>query len=220
MNMSITKLDVQRFLVPLPEVLSDAKHGDHTHFELITVTIHLADGSRGTGYTYTGGKGGYAIKAMIERDLAPALLRRDGTRIEELYDFMEWHLHYVGRGGIASFAISAIDIALWDIRCKRAGQPLWKMAGGAGQTCKAYCGGIDLQFPLGKLLHNIKGYLSSGFNAVKIKIGREKLSEDIERIAAVRQLIGDEVTFMVDANYSMTVERAIEAAKAFSIYNI
>lgn len=220
MSTNISSLKVRLFQVPLPEVLSDAKHGDHYHFELVTTTITLEDGSEGTGYTYTGGKGGYAIKAMIEHDLAPALIGRDGADIEAIYDFMEWHIHYVGRGGIAAFAISAVDIALWDIRCKKAGQPLWKMAGGADSRCKAYCGGIDLQFPLEKLLDNIRGYLDRGFNAVKIKIGREKLEEDLERIRAVRQLIGDQVTFMVDANYSMTVEEAIEAARAFAAYDI
>ena len=105
---------------------------------------------------------------MIDHDLAPALLFKDGADIEHIYDFMEWHIHYVGRGGIASFAISAVDIALWDIRGKRTGQPLWKMAGGADRTCKAYCGGIDLQFPLEKLLNNIRGYLAAGFNAVTV----------------------------------------------------
>lgn len=220
MSAKIAKIETRLFQVPLPEVLSDAKHGDHTHFELVTASVYLADGSRGTGYTYTGGKGGFAVKAMIERDLAPALLGKDGSDIEGLYDFMEWHIHYVGRGGIASFAISALDISLWDIRCKKAARPLWKMAGGAGNTCKAYCGGIDLQFPLEKLLDNIRGYLAGGFNAVKIKIGREKLEEDIERIKAVRELIGPDLTFMVDANYSMSVEKAIRAAKAFKPYNI
>ena len=216
----IQKIETRLFEVPLPEVLSDAKHGDHTHFELVTATITLEDGSEGTGYTYTGGKGGHAIRAMVERDLAPVLVGKDGTAIDEIHDFMEWHIHYVGRGGITSFAISAIDIALWDIKCKKAGQPLWKMAGGAGNTCKAYCGGIDLMFPLEKLLDNIRGYLDAGFNAVKIKIGRENLDEDIGRIAAVRELIGPDVTFMVDANYSMSVEKAIEAAKRFAQYDI
>ena len=113
MTTRIEHIHCQLFQVPLPEVLSDAKHGDHHFFELVTATIKLADGSTGTGYTYTGGKGGYAVKAMIEHDLAPALLGKDGALIEDLYDFMEWHIHYVGRGGIASFAISALDIALW-----------------------------------------------------------------------------------------------------------
>lgn len=216
----IKDIKVRLFAVPLPEVLSDAKHGDHYHFELVTVTITLDDGSEGTGYTYTGGKGGHAIKAMLEHDFAPALIGQDGDDIDAIYDFMEWHIHYVGRGGIASFAISAVDIALWDIKCKKAGQPLWKMAGGAGNTCKAYCGGIDLMFPLEKLLDNIRGYLASGFSAVKIKIGRDNLNEDIERIAAVRGLIGPDVTFMVDANYSMSVEKAIECSKRMELYDI
>lgn len=220
MGTSIKDIKTQLFKVPLPEVLNDAKHGDHTHFELVTTTITLEDGTEGTGYTYTGGKGGYAIKAMIDHDIIPVLIGKDGAAIEEIYDFLEWHLHYVGRGGVASFAVSTVDIALWDIKGKRTGQPLWKMAGGAGNTCKAYCGGIDLQFPLEKLLNNIRGYLAAGFNAVKIKIGRENLDEDIERIKAVRELVGDDVTFMVDANYSMSVEKAIKAANAFKQYNI
>ncbi|SHJ08813.1 mandelate racemase/muconate lactonizing enzyme family protein [Pseudozobellia thermophila] len=220
MGNTIKTIDCRLFRVPLPEVMNDAKHGDHTHFELVTTTIKLEDGSEGTGYTYTGGKGGHAIKAMVEFDLAPALIGKDGSDIEGLYDFMEWHIHYVGRGGIASFAISTIDIALWDIRCKRAGQPLWKMAGGSSNTCKAYCGGIDLQFPIGKLLKNMEGYLNKGFNAVKIKIGRENLNEDLERIKAVREFIGPDITFMVDANYSMTVEKAIAAIEGFRPYDI
>ena len=220
MNTAIKGIKTQLFQVPLPEVLSDAKHGDHFHFELITVTIELENGLEGTGYTYTGGKGGWAIKAMIERDLAPALIGRNGADIESIFDFMEWHIHYVGRGGIASFAISAIDIALWDIRCKLQEKPLWQIAGAGGNTCKAYCGGIDLLFPTEKLLRNIQGYLDSGYHAVKIKIGRPDLQEDLERIAAVRNFIGPDVTFMVDANYSMTVDEAIKAAKAFEQYNI
>ena len=199
MSTAIKNIDVRLYNVPLAEILTDAKHGAHSHFELVTATIILEDGSEGTGYTYTGGKGGHAIKAMIEHDLKPMLLGRDGSAIDELYDAMEWHIHYVGRGGIASFAISAVDIALWDIRCKKAGQPLWKMAGGAGNTCNAYCGGIDLLFPLEKLLDNIRGYLAKGYKAVKIKIGRDNLDEDIERIKAVRELIGEDVTFMVDS---------------------
>ncbi|PKB43565.1 L-alanine-DL-glutamate epimerase-like enolase superfamily enzyme [Cellulophaga sp. RHA19] len=220
MSTKIKNVVAKLFKVPLPEVLNDAKHGDHTHFELVTTTITLEDGSQGTGYTYTGGKGGHAIKAMIEYDFASVLIGKDGTDIDGLYDFMEWHIHYVGRGGIASFAISTIDIALWDIKCKKANLPLWKMAGGTDNTCKAYCGGIDLQFPIEKLLNNMKTYLANGFNAVKIKIGRENLDEDLERIKAVREFIGPDVTFMVDANYSMSIEKAIKAIEGFKQYDI
>lgn len=214
MSTLIQSVETRLFKVPLKEVLSDAKHGDHDHFELITTTIKTEDGLTGTGYTYTGGKGGYSILAMLEHDIQPHLIGMDAVNIDKIYDFMEWHIHYVGRGGISSFAISAVDIALWDIKGKREQQPLWKMAGGLNNTCKAYCGGIDLQFSTEKLLANIQGYLNSGFNAVKIKIGRPNPQEDIDRIKAVRNLIGPDIAFMIDANYSLSVEEAISLSKS------
>jgi len=220
MNNKIKSVAARLFRIPLPEVLSDAKHGDHYYFELATTTITLEDGREGTGYTYTGGKGGYAIRAMVEHDLAAALVGKDASDIDGIYDFMEWHLHYVARGGIASFAVSTIDIALWDIRGKTLGRPLWQMAGGHDKTCKAYCGGIDLMFPLPKLLDNIRGYLARGFTAVKIKVGLPDLAEDVARVKAVRELIGPDVTFMVDANYALSVEGGIAMARAFAPYDI
>ena len=162
MTNTIKNIEVRLFEIPLPEVLSDAKHGDHFHFELVTVMTTLEDGSTGTGYTYTGGKGGQAIRTMLQADLIPALIGKDGSDIASVYDFMEWHIHYVGRGGIAAFAISAIDISLWDIHCKKAGQPLWKIAGGAGNTCKAYCGGIDLNVSSGQTAEQCQGLPPGG----------------------------------------------------------
>lgn len=220
MTAVIKQIDTRHFAVPLAEILSDAKHGDHTHFDLVTATVSLDDGTTGTGYTYTGGRGGSAIASLIRQDLAPFLIGRDASGVEDLNDAMDWHIHYVGRGGIAAFAISALDIALWDIRGKRTRQPLWRMAGGAGQTAKAYCGGIDLNFSRDKLLGNVQSYLDRGFNGVKIKVGRPQLDDDAARVAAVRELIGPDVTFMVDANYSMDVDGAIAAARAFEAHDI
>ena len=216
----IASITTNRFCVPLAEILTDAKHGDHTHFELITATITTEDGWTGTGYSYTGGKGGAAIKAMIDTDLAPFLIGKNAPDIELLYDEMQWHVHYVGRGGVASFAISAVDIALWDIRCKRAGKPLWQVAGGASNRCKAYCGGIDLNFSIEKLIAQTKGYLDAGFNGIKIKIGQPELADDIARIAAIRDYIGPDIAFAVDANYALSREQAIEAANAFERFDL
>ena len=216
----ITSVDIQRFNVPLAEVLSDAKHGDHTHFELITTTLHQDDGLSGTGYTYTGGRGGHAIEAMLVHDLAPFVTGRDAADVEAIHDAMQWHVHYVARGGIASFAISAIDIALWDLRCKAAGLPLWKMAGGASDRCRAYAGGIDLNFSLQKLQKQTEGYLERGFNGIKIKVGQPELATDVERVRAIRELVGPDIAFAVDANYALDVDRAIAAANAFAPYDL
>ena len=288
---AIRDIEAKLFRVPLREVLVDAAHGDHTHFELVTVTITTEEGRAGTGYTYTGGKGGRAILAMVEHDLAPALRGADSACIEAVWnrgpiqynkfslsfslknyssfgltfprrikssriDSLEmsqdqngilsrfqailkaknfllnraqscqWGAHYVGRGGVLSFAISAVDIALWDLRCKKAGEPLWKMLGGGsgkGET-RCYAGGIDLQFSISKLVESVGCYLAEGHNAVKIKVGKPDLAEDVERVAEVRKFMdrwpGPETTLMVDANMSWKPERAIRAAKAFKPFNI
>jgi L-alanine-DL-glutamate epimerase-like enolase superfamily enzyme len=217
---SIKSVTAQRFALPLKEVLSDAMHGDHTHFELICATITLENGLSGTGYSYTGGKGGYAILAMIERDLAPFLIGQQSEDVEGLYDGMNMHIHYVGRGGVAAFAVSALDIALWDLRCKTADLPLYKYLGGTTDRCRAYRGGIDLNYSLPKLLCSIEGYLDEGFDAVKIKVGKSELSEDVARVEAVRKLIGPDYAFMVDANYALDYSRAYAAAMAFKEFDL
>lgn len=91
------------FALPLAEVLTDAKHEDHTHFELITATITTEDGFEGTGYTYTGGRGERSIRALLEYDIMSSLIGQNSSCIDDLYDATQWHVHYVARGGIAGF---------------------------------------------------------------------------------------------------------------------
>ncbi|MES2815811.1 MAG: mandelate racemase/muconate lactonizing enzyme family protein [Pseudomonadota bacterium] len=216
----ITDIDARLYRVPLPEVMSDAKHGEHTHFELVTVTITTEDGLSGTGYTYTGGKGGRAILAMVVHDLKDWLMGQDAAKVEAINDAMLWRLHYVGRGGIAAFAISAVDIALWDLRGRRDGLPLWRMAGGAADRSKAYRGAIDLNFPLEKLLANVQGFIDEGYRAVKIKVGQTDMRDDFIRAEAVRKLLGPDRAFMVDANYGWSVDQAIAAGNGLKDLNL
>lgn len=219
-NSKIINIEIEYYQVPLAEVLTDAMHGEHTHFELILCRITCQDGYEGVGYTYTGGKGGRAIYSLLNDELKSFLMTQDANRIEYLNDQMNWHLHYVGRGGLVSFAVSAVDIALWDIRCKRLNQPLWCVAGGADNKTKTYAGGIDLNFSQDKLLSNVSGYLDKGFNGVKIKVGLPDHRTDVERVAAVRQLLGNDRKFMIDANYSLNVDQAIKLANAVEQYDI
>ncbi len=216
----IKAMQVEYYRVPLAEALADAKHGTHTYFELILCRIFCADGLEGVGYTYTGGTGGRAIYSLLNDELREWIVGRDATDIREIWEDMQWKLHYVGRGGLLSFAVSAVDIALWDIRCRRLAQPLWKVAGAHGNTAASYAGGIDLGFDEKKLLDNVQGYLDRGFDAVKIKVGKKDYKEDVQRVAAVRERIGADTRFMVDANYSMTREGAIRFAKAIEQYDI
>ena len=216
----IQTLKTHYYKLPLDEVLVDAKHGNHSHFELIITQVFDEDGTFGTGYTYTGGRGGKAILAMLQEDLTPFVQGMHSEKVEHIYDEMQWYLHYVGRGGISSFAISAVDIALWDLRGKKYKQSLVEMAGGKACSCKAYRGGIDLGYSERKLVESVQSYIEEGFNAVKIKVGHPELSTDIARVKAVRKAIGSKTTFMVDANYSYTVKQAINAGKSFEEHDI
>lgn len=218
--MKIEAIDTDLFYIPLPTKLTDATHGDMEWFAVATVVVKC-DGVEGLGYTYTVGKtGGPSIAAMIKHDLAPFLIGKDPRRIEAIWQEMWSRLHYVGRGGIASFAISAVDIALWDLRGKMTGEPLWRMLGGYSGRARVYAGGIDLLLSLDALREQTHQNLERGFRAIKMKVGRDKLAEDVERVAAMRELLGPEIPLMVDANMRWSVEQAIRASRAFAEHDV
>ncbi len=219
--MQIESIRTDHYRIPLPTVLSDSTHGNISHFALVTARVRTDDGLEGLGYTYTVGNiGGAAVHAVIERDLAPVLQGADPRRIEQLWEQMWWHVHFVGRGGLTAFAIAALDIALWDLKGKREGEPLWRVLGGYDPRVKVYAGGIDLQFTLDELMQQTEGFLQQGFHAIKMKAGRDRLSEDVERVAVMRDKLGPDFPLMVDANMRWSVAEAIRAAQALQPYGL
>jgi L-alanine-DL-glutamate epimerase-like enolase superfamily enzyme len=189
-------------------------------FELVTCRIADDDGVEGMGYTYTVGAGGGAIRDLIARDLAPRLLGEPATTIERLWQRMWWTLHYAGRGGQATSAISAIDIALWDLKAKRAGLPLYELLGGFDARVPCYAGGIDLMLDVDALLAQTDANLRKGFRAIKMKVGRAKLSEDVARVRAMREHLGADFPMMADANMRWGVDQAIGAARALRPFDL
>jgi L-alanine-DL-glutamate epimerase-like enolase superfamily enzyme len=218
-TMPIEAIQTDHYLIPLPVALSDSTHGTIRGFELVTVRVRDHEGVEGVGYTYTVGAGGAAIRALVERDVTPHLIGRDAERIEELWQAMWWALHYGGRGGAAVLAISAVDIALWDLRARRQSVPLWRLLGGFDPRVPCYAGGIDLDFPLDALLRQTDENLGRGFRAIKMKVGRASLREDVERVRAMRAHLG-ELPLMVDANMRWSVDDAIRAARALRDFDL
>src|SRR2546428_12307315 len=212
--MQIKDIRADHYRIPLPVVLSDSTHGSIPAFELITVRVRDADGAEGVGYTYTVGTGGAAVMALLGRDLAPRLVGREAERIEEIWQAMWWALHYGGRGGAQMLAMSAIDIALWDLRARRQGMPLWRVLGGFDPRVPCYAGGIDLDLSVDALLRQTEENLKAGFRAIKMKVGRPSLRQDVERVRAMRAHLGAEFPLMVDANMRWSVDEAIRAARA------
>ena len=219
--MKITGIRTDHFRIPLPVVLSDSTHGDISHFGLIVTRIQTAAGQEGVGYTYAVGDiGGTAILALIRDDLAPTLIGEDADCIERLWERMWWHVHFIGRGGAASFALAALDIALWDLRGKAQGAPWWRMLGGHDPSVLVYAGGIDLQYSLEALLAQADDFQAHGFRAIKMKVGRDRLTEDLERVAAMRNHLGPDFPLMADANMRWRVDEAIRAARGLAPFNL
>ena len=179
------------YRVPLPETLTDSTHGEMRAFELNTVRVRDADGAEGVGYTFTVGAQRRRDRTRSWRASCPdSLTGEDADRIEHLWQKLWWALHYGGRGGPTVLAISAVDMALWDLKAKRAGRPLWRLLGGHDPRVPCYAGGIDLLLPLDALLRQTDGNLARGFRAIKMKVGRPALAEDVERVAAMRAASG------------------------------
>ena len=216
---SLVSLQAGYYRVPLEVVLSDSMHGDMLAFELNTVLLRDAQGAEGVGYTYTCGRNGAAIDAILRRDVPDQIIGQEADRIEHIWQKIWWGQHYGGRGGAAVLAQSAIDMALWDLKARRLGQPLWTLLGGHDPRVPCYAGGIDLDFPLDKLLRQTDDNLQKGFRAIKMKVGRKRLAEDVERVKAMREHLGQGFVLMVDANMKWSADEAIRAARALQPFD-
>ena len=184
--------------------------------ETIFVDIETEDGLAGTGYSYTIGTGGTAVLRLLKADLLEHLIGEDARQVEAIWRKLFWATHATAVGAITSLALAAVDVALWDIRCKAAGQPLWLLAGGANPTVPLYdTEGGWLQLTAGELVEGALESKARGWPGVKLKVGKPRASEDLERLRAVREAVGPEMDIMVDANQSMTYAEARRRARMF-----
>ena len=126
----IAHLETGFYRVPLPTILTDSMHGEMRAFELQTVRVRDADGAEGMGYTFTVGRNGGAIASILRDELPDIVKGEDADHIERLWNKIWWATHYGGRGGPTVLALSAFDIALWDLKARRAKLPLWNLLGG------------------------------------------------------------------------------------------
>jgi L-alanine-DL-glutamate epimerase-like enolase superfamily enzyme len=185
------------------------------------VRIRCDDGAEGVGYTYTIGTGGSSVVALLRDHLAPKLIGRDPECIEAIWKDLFFHTHATAVGAITSLALAAIDTALWDLRCKRTGLPLWKAAGGAQPKVPVYTTeGGWLHLPIEALVGQTLEAKSLGIRGAKLKVGKPHVSEDVARLRAVREAVGDAFEIMVDANQCFSVSEAIRRARAFEPFGL
>ena len=178
------------------------------------VRIRDSDGAEGVGYSYTIGTGGRAIMALLEHTLAPALIGRDPAGVERIWRDLLFLTHATSVGAITALALAAIDTALWDLRCRKAGLPLHVMAGGAQENLPLYTTeGGWLQLSQEALVEDALRAKEDGFGGAKIKIGKPHGAEDVSRLTAVREAVGAAFEIMTDANQGFTVDEAIRRAR-------
>ena len=128
----IANIETGLYRIPLPVTLSDSTHGEIAAFELITCRIRDADGAEGVGYTYTVGRNGGAVADILKREIPALIEGREADDTEAIWHHVWWALHYGGRGGPVVLALSALDIALWDLKARRAKLPTGPAARAAG----------------------------------------------------------------------------------------
>ncbi len=216
----IQHVEILQVDLPPKVVRTDAIQAFVTQ-ETPIVRIACDDGAEGLGYTYTIGTGGSSVVALLRDHLAPRLIGRDPDAIESIWKALFFHTHATAVGAITSLALAAIDTALWDLRARRVGLPLWKLAGGAQPRVPVYTTeGGWLQLPVATLVQETIAAKAAGFRGAKLKVGKPHVSEDVARLAAVREAVGEGFELMVDANQAFTVSEAIRRARAFERFNL
>jgi D-arabinonate dehydratase len=220
-SMKIDNVRAIHLSIPLDFPMGFAR-GHITHREYVIAAIDTDEGITGVGYAFALLKA-KGIRTLMEENLAPLILGEDPLQHEMLWERMYQANYYDGGGGAIMRGISAIDIALWDIRCKAAGLPLYRMLGGARTAIPAYAsgGGYYEGKGLSHLAEEMAGCVQSGFRAVKIRVGRRSAQDDRERVRVVREAIGGDVALMVDAvNAWRNAKEAIEVARRIEEYDV
>jgi len=218
--MEIDNVQTLLYRIPLPTPIQAASTPVMTEFDLVMVRLRDSEGATGCGYTVLSAGHGQALAAIIDNAFASIVLSEDPRRIEWLWARMWRAHHYDGRGGPVSFAIAAVDTALWDLKGRRLHEPLWRLLGGFRPQVRAYAGNIDLNFPREKLLDGVRRSLAAGYKSIKMRLGKPTLREDVERVAAVRELIGPDIELMTDANEAWRTDQAMRAFHALKEFDL
>jgi L-alanine-DL-glutamate epimerase-like enolase superfamily enzyme len=203
---TICKVRARNIRIPLDAATSFSSRTVHArHYGVVEVLG--SDGSRGIGFCYVGSAGAGLFAEVVAGLLGPIVIGQDPLRVEGLWLEMYRESLLQGRAGIVMRAISAIDIAIWDRNSRAVGLPLYKYLGAVhGETVAAYSSGgyyLDGKTPA-MLADELQSYVDSGFKAVKMKVGKEDLRREEQRIAAVRERIGPDIILMLDANNAWT----------------
>ena len=221
----IRHVKLSTLTLPLDTPISDAKvltgrQKPMTEIVFLFAEISTEDGHEGIGFSYSKRAGGPAQYAHA-KEVADGLIGEDPSDIGRVYQKLLWAGASVGRSGVATQAIAALDIALYDLKSKRANLSLAKFLGAYRDSVQTYnTSGGFLHAPIEEVKERASQSLADGIGGIKIKVGHPDSRVDLARVTAVREHLGDDVPFMVDANQQWDRPTAMRLGRVFEQFNM
>ena len=210
------------------DITGEKKAAGH---QVCVVEVDTDEGITGHGMTAIGPA--VPIKAAVLSVAAPGIAGMDPLRHEQVWDRLYWLLAPRGQSGVGMHAIAAIDIALWDIKGKAAGQPVWMLLGGARERCPVYATFGFGFYGTGELAEAARKWRGKGFHRLKMTVGNQALQrrdeprpladvieQDAERVEAVRRAAGEDAELFIDANCSLDLYHARELCRMIEPHRI
>lgn len=217
--MKIKDIRTTLLSVPLNAPIADSTHV-LKRIQWVLVDV-LTDGDlTGNSFMLTFDYGPDLLRGIVDCELRKLLLGHDPRDIAGIWKLCHAHCEYIGQTGVAAWGIAAIDIALWDLVGKQLGVPVCQLFGSNRAQVPVYGSGGWLSYSLDELLSEMDSYIKDGFTTVKMKVGRPDIEQDVERVRAVRELIGHKCRLMVDANQAWTPQQALAFGRQVEDQNI
>jgi L-alanine-DL-glutamate epimerase-like enolase superfamily enzyme len=210
--MKIKDIRTTRLSVPLKPPIADSTHV-LDRIQWVLVDVLTDEGLVGSSFMLTFDYGAELLLGIVDTELKKLVLGKDPRDITEIWETCHRHSEYIGQSGVAAWGIGAIDIALWDLLGKYLEVPVCQLLGSCRDQVPAYGSGGWLSYSMDELLAEVSLYLQRGFKMVKMKVGSHDISRDVERVRAVRNLIGGKVHLMIDANQAWNPHQAIAFAR-------
>lgn len=222
---AIAWVRVSSCMLPLAQPISDAKvltgrQKPMTEVAMLFAELQTAGGDAGLGFSYAKRAGGPGQFAHA-KEVAPLLIGEDASDIGRLWTKLCWAGASVGRSGLATQALGAFDVALYDLKARRAGLSLAKLLGAYRDSVACYnTSGGFLHTPLEQLLVNAAASVERGIGGLKLKVGQPDRAQDVKRVEAVRRQLGDALPIMVDANQQWDRPTAQRMCRIFEPFNL
>jgi len=212
---AIESLDARLLRVPLTRPWG----ADVTSVGVVATHVRLSGGGEGWGFSWTPQIGAGAVHALLREEIASFAVGRPADP-EALWQPLWQHLHEAGGGGVTTIAMAGLDLALWDAAAREREVAVSDLLGRRRESARVYGSGVNLHYALDELVAQVARWVRAGFPAVKVKVGKPDLAEDVDRIAAVREALGPDRALMIDANQRWDLDRATRAIPALAAFGI